>query len=74
MGANSGTVRAELAGTNLGSVRWDSSDTTSEGPLVMKQLLLTLAALTAVSLAAREEKNPVEKAADEIEDVVDEAN
>ncbi len=40
----------------------------------MKTLLLTLAALSAVALAACEEKNPVEKAADEIEDVIDEAN
>jgi len=40
----------------------------------MKQLLLALAALSAVSLAACEEKNPVEKAADEVEDVSDKAN
>ena len=41
----------------------------------MKNLLLAFAALFAsVSLAACEEKNPVEKAADEIEDVIDEAN
>jgi len=40
----------------------------------MKSLLLTLAALAAVSLAACEEKNPVEKAADEVEDVIDKAN
>jgi predicted small lipoprotein YifL len=40
----------------------------------MKKLLLALAALASVSIAACEEKNPVEKAADEIEDVVDEAS
>lgn len=40
----------------------------------MKQLLLALAALSVASLAACEEKNPVEKAADEVEDVIDKAN
>jgi hypothetical protein len=40
----------------------------------MKKLLLTLAAVASFSLVACEEKNPVEKAADEIEDVIDEAN
>ena len=40
----------------------------------MKSLLLALVAIAGFSLAACEEKNPVEKAADEIEDVVDEAN
>lgn len=40
----------------------------------MKSLLLTLATLAAVSLTACEEKNPVEKAADEVEDVIDNAN
>jgi predicted small lipoprotein YifL len=42
--------------------------------LLMKHLLLAFVALAGFSLAACEEKNPVEKAADEIEDVVDEAN
>ena len=47
---------------------------TTEGPLVMKKLLLALAALASVSLAACEEKGPLEKAADEVEDVIDKAN
>ena len=40
----------------------------------MKPLLLAIVALAGFSLAACEEKNPVEKAADEVEDVVDNAN
>ncbi len=40
----------------------------------MKKLLLAVAAFASFSLAACEEKNPVEKAADEVEDVIDEAN
>lgn len=40
----------------------------------MKNFFLALAALAGFSLVACEEKNPVEKAADEVEDVVDEAN
>ncbi|HOZ28649.1 MAG TPA: hypothetical protein PLH23_06390 [Hyphomonadaceae bacterium] len=40
----------------------------------MKKLLLALAALASVSLAACEEKGPLEKAADEVEDVIDKAN
>ena len=47
---------------------------TTEGPPVMKKLLLALAALASVSLAACEEKGPLEKAADEVEDVIDKAN
>ncbi len=55
-------------------VRWGFSDMTTEGPPVMKKLLLALAALASVSLAACEEKGPLEKAADEVEDVIDKAN
>ncbi len=40
----------------------------------MKSLLLALAALAGFSLAACEEKNPLEKAADKAEDVIDKAN
>jgi predicted small lipoprotein YifL len=40
----------------------------------MKRILLALAALASVSFAACEEKGPLEKAADEVEDVIDEAN
>ena len=40
----------------------------------MKKLLLALAARASVSLAACEEKCPLEKAADEVEDVIDKAN
>ena len=60
-------------GTILWIVRLGFWDMTSEGPPVMKKLLLTLAALASVSFAACEEKGPLEKAADEVEDVIDEA-
>lgn len=40
----------------------------------MKSFVIALAALSCAALAACEEKNPVEKAADEVEDVIDEAN
>jgi len=40
----------------------------------MKSLLITIVAIAGFSLAACEEKNPVEKAADKVEDVIDEAN
>jgi predicted small lipoprotein YifL len=39
----------------------------------MKSLLLALVAFAGFSLAACEEKNPLEKAADKAEDVIDEA-
>lgn len=41
---------------------------------MIKSLILALAALSAASLAACEEKSPLEKAADKAEDVIDEAH
>jgi predicted small lipoprotein YifL len=40
----------------------------------MKTLLLAIVALAGFSLAACEEKNPLEEAADKAEDVIDKAN
>jgi predicted small lipoprotein YifL len=40
----------------------------------MKSLLLTLVAIAGFSLAACEEKSPLEEAADKAEDVIDKAN
>jgi len=40
----------------------------------MKTLLLTLVVIAGFSVAACEEKNPIEKAADKAEDVIDKAN
>lgn len=40
----------------------------------MKTLLLALAAVASLSMAACEEKNPLEEAADKAEDVIDKAN
>lgn len=40
----------------------------------MKSLLIALVAVAGFSLAACEEKNPIEKAADKAEDVIDKAN
>jgi hypothetical protein len=41
---------------------------------IMKTLLLSLVALAGFSLAACEDQNPVEEAADKAEDVIDKAN
>jgi hypothetical protein len=40
----------------------------------MRLFVLALVAFAGLSVAACEDKNPVEKAADEVEDVIDEAN
>jgi hypothetical protein len=58
----------DYAGKALATFTW-----TLEG-LVMKSLLITIVAIAGFSLAACEEKNPVEKAADKVEDVIDEAH
>ena len=60
-------------GTIPGHSRWESWDYIRRDS-VMKSLLIALVAVAGFSLAACEEKNPIEKAADKAEDVIDKAN
>lgn len=67
-------VRSPHAWNRLPGLAFVTFDWTVRIGTIMKAVLLALAAFSAFSLAACEEKSPLEKAADKAEDVIDKAN